>query len=353
MDDRKRGFHQQPHDQRGPGVVQVAPLTLAGVASARRALEAYAVSAARVTSLKRVYNSTFRIEATDGERYMLRICHPRRTSLEVVESELLWLASLREAGLHVPAPVLNQDGRYATVVPDPSERRTWLCALFRWTAGRFLFRTLTPTHLVQVGELTARLHHHAAHWERPDGFTRPRVENLDPLRQERDDCFDERLAARAIQTVASVGTPEAGAVVAAVIQKVWRLLRALGEGADAFGLIHADLHQRNYLFHQGRAGAIDFDDCGFGHWLYDLAVTLYCLSDHPRYSALRDAFLTGYRRSRPLPEQQEAHLGTFMALRRLQDLFWVIGERDKPAFRDRWQALMLASLQALREFSDQ
>jgi Ser/Thr protein kinase RdoA (MazF antagonist) len=310
------------------------------------------VPAARVTSLKRVYNSTFRIETPGGERYVLRICHPRRTSVEVVQSELLWLARLREAGLHVPAPVQNQQGRYATVVPDPSESRTWLCALFHWTTGRFLSRTLTPAHLLQVGELTARLHHHAAHWERPAGFTRPRVENLDPLRQEEDDCFDEALAARAIQTVASVSTPEAGAVVSAVIQKVWRLLRALGEGAEAFGLIHADLHQRNYLFHQGRAGAIDFDDCGQGHWLYDLAVTLYCLSDHPRYSALREAFLAGYRRSRPLPQEQEAHLGTFMALRRLQDLLWVIGERDKPAFRDRWHALMLASLQALRAFSD-
>jgi Ser/Thr protein kinase RdoA (MazF antagonist) len=320
---------------------------------ARRALEAYAVPAARVTSLKHVYNSTFRIATPGGEQYVLRICHPRRTCVDVVESELLWLASLREAGLHVPAPVLNRDGRYATVVPDPSQPRNWLCVLFRWTTGRFLSRTLTPAHLHQVGELAARLHHHAAHWEHPAGFTRPRVENLDPLRQEQEDCFDERLAARAIQTVASVSTPQAGAVVAAVIQKVWTLLQALGEGADAFGLIHADLHQRNYLFHQDRVGAIDFDDCGLGHWLYDLAVTLYCLSDHPRYSALRDAFLTGYRRSRSLPEEQEAHLGAFMALRRLQDLLWVIGERDKPAFRDRWHALMLASLQALRDFTDQ
>lgn len=112
--------------------------------------------------------------------------------------------------------------------------------------------------------------------------------------------------------------------------KVWALLQGLGDRPADFGLIHADLHQWNYLFHQEQVGVIDFDDCGYGHWLYDLAVTLYCLEDRPGFTALKDAFLTGYRRRRPLSVQQEEHLQTFVALRRLQDLLWVIGERERP-----------------------
>jgi Ser/Thr protein kinase RdoA (MazF antagonist) len=321
---------------------------------ARQALEAYAVPAARVTPLKHVYNKTFRIATPSGEQYVLRMCHPRRTSVEVVQSELLWLAALRQdVGLNVPAPVQNKEMQYVTVITDVSVPRPYLCALFHWTTGRFLSRTLAPAHLLQVGELTARLHHHATQWERPAGFTRRRVDNLNPLRQERDDGFDETLAAQAIRAVAAVSTPQAGTVVAAVIQKVWAMLQALGEGPDTFGLIHADLHQRNYLFHNGRAGAIDFDDCGYGHWLYDLAVTLYCLTDHPHFAALKEAFLTGYRRSRPLSKEQETYLETFIALRTLQDLLWRIEERDQPAFRDRWHTQMLAGLQALREFIHQ
>ncbi len=321
---------------------------------ARKALEAYAVPVASVTPLAHKYNTTFRIAAQSGEQYMLRICHPRRTSVEVVRSELLWLIALRqETGLNVPEPVRNKEAHYVTVVAEAGVPRRCLCTLFHWINGRFLSRTLTPSHLFQVGELTARLHHHANHWEQPAGFTRRRVDNLNPLRQEQDDHFDETVAAQAIQAIAAVSTPQEGTVVAAVIQKVWAVLQALGEGPATFGLIHADLHQGNYLFRTGRAGAIDFDDCGYGHWLYDLAVTLYCLNNHPDFAVLREAFLTGYRRSRPLSTEQEEHLGTFMALRTLQDILWGIDERHQPAFRDRWQAQMIDRLQALREFVNQ
>jgi Ser/Thr protein kinase RdoA (MazF antagonist) len=57
--------------------------------------------------------------------------------------------------------------------------------------------------------------------------------------------------------------------------------RELGASPDVFGLIHSDLHQENYLFHRGRVRAIDFDDCGWGHFVYDLAVTLSELQHLP------------------------------------------------------------------------
>jgi len=46
-------------------------------------------------------------------------------------------------------------------------------------------------------------------------------------------------------------------------------------------------------------------------------------------------------------------IGTFSALRMLQDMLWDIEERDQPAFRDRWRAAMMSQLQTLREFVNQ
>lgn len=151
-----------------------------------RALEAYGVPVARVVPVTHVYNTTFRVVAQTGEWYVLRITHPRRARVDVVRSELLWLAALhREAGLRVPDPVRNKEAQYVTVIAGEGAPQPLLCVLFRWTPGRFLSRSLSPEHLHRVGALTARLHDHASHWERPAGFVRPCVEVLDPLHQER------------------------------------------------------------------------------------------------------------------------------------------------------------------------
>src|SRR5262245_61305549 len=79
---------------------------------ARKALDAYAIPVAGLKPLKHIYNTTFRVTAQSGDHYVLRICHPRRTSVDIVQSELLWLAALRqETGLNVPEPVRNNEAQ--------------------------------------------------------------------------------------------------------------------------------------------------------------------------------------------------------------------------------------------------
>ena len=82
--------------------------------------------------------------------------------------------------------------------------------------------------------------------------------------------------------------------------------------------------------------AIDFDDCGFGPFLYDLAVPLAVLHDRPAYPALRAGLLAGYRRLRPLPPAHEEYIDTFIALRRVQDALWVLAARRHPAIGPDW-----------------
>jgi Ser/Thr protein kinase RdoA (MazF antagonist) len=113
--------------------------------------------------------------------------------------------------------------------------------------------------------------------------------------------------------------------------------------------MHADLHHRNVLFQRGAAGAIDFDDCGFGPWLYDLAVPLTALQGHPDYPVLRQALLAGYRRHRPLSPEHEALLPRFLALRGIQDVIGVIQDREHPKFRDNWREVLAHVIQGLRE----
>src|SRR5262245_25988595 len=87
---------------------------------AERALGAYGLGGARLAALTNSENMTFRVDAPDGERYVLRIHRPNRKSVAAIRSELLWLAALRrDTDLIVPDPVPSADGALVTLAEAP------------------------------------------------------------------------------------------------------------------------------------------------------------------------------------------------------------------------------------------
>jgi Ser/Thr protein kinase RdoA (MazF antagonist) len=100
-----------------------------------------------------------------------------------------------------------------------------------------------------------------------------------------------------------------------------------GRGPDRFGLIHADVRLANLLVSGDDIQVIDFDDSGFGWFLFDLATAVSFIEHDPRVPAWCDAWLRGYRRILPLPAADEAEVPTFVLLRRLQLVAWVGSHR--------------------------
>ena len=108
--------------------------------------------------------------------------------------------------------------------------------------------------------------------------------------------------------------PDDRRVVDAVADRLRPLLVSLPRDPSSFGLIHSDLHRGNLLYQRGGVAAIDFDDCGWGWFAYDLATIL---SSAERFGAgprERDACLDAYARVRPLPPGAD-HLDAFAATR--------------------------------------
>ena len=328
---------------------------------AERAFKAYDMPAPHLTPLLHEDNTTFRVDHANGERYVLRIHRPLRT-VEAVRSEMTWLAALRrETEFVVPEPVPTRDGDLLTVssvegVPEPR-----ICMLFRWVEGRFLDARLTPSHLERVGAFMAGLQLHGARFQPPNDFVRGRLDNLTDqarrlaargaseaiARGQIDHPDDETAAVRLITEICS---PEDGARVATLLGKVRETQRTVGQGPETFGLIHGDLHQGNYLFHADQVRAIDFDDCGYGYYLYDMAVTLSEVNWRKNTPALRRSFLAGYRSVRDLSPEHEQYLDTFIALRDLQLMTWKIEMRDHPAFRTGWVSSVKEMLQDIKNF---
>jgi len=311
------------------------------------ALATYEIRPARLVPLGHEENTTFRVETPDGERYVLRIqrttgspFHPPRSAGEV-RSETTWITAVqRETELAVPEPVLGPDGSPLTIIEVEGVPGPRICVLFRWQPGRFLDAGLTPSHLERVGEFTARLHAQAVGFVPPDGFTRWRIEDV-----------SDEAAEYVTGLVGAECGRDAASLAESVMELVRRAQRELGMGPDVFGLIHSDLHQENYLFHRGRVGAIDFDDCGWGHFGYDLAVTLSELQHLPNPAALRAGLLRGYRSVRPLTAEHERYLDVFHSLRVLKLALWFIEQRDHPGFAD-WEAQARDGLADLRKIAD-
>jgi Ser/Thr protein kinase RdoA (MazF antagonist) len=274
-----------------------------------------------------------------------------------VASELAWLDALhRDVRLGVPVPVATLDGQIVIEVGGGDLPGSRVAALFRWLDGRFVDAGLRSAHAGAIGRLMAALQDHAASWTATKGFERPRVDTLTtpgkvasiasvPLDGEVPAHDDEGAAAELVAGL--VSQQDSGTVrdAVAIVRRTTAALAADGEGT---GLLHADLHQDNVLFAAGTAKAIDFDDCGWGFWLYDLAVPLLELQGRPAYPVLRDALLAGYGARRPLPRDADRHIAAFMLLRRLQLLLWIIESREHPAFRDEWQPWAREELDALR-----
>ncbi|MCC7262147.1 MAG: phosphotransferase [Candidatus Latescibacteria bacterium] len=316
----------------GPGQVRrLRPLAL-------QALAQYGLTGSALRPLKHWNNTTFAVEAGQ-RRLVLRLNRPGFQDAAAIRSELQWLQALRAAGLRVPEPVPALDGQLvvnarAEGVPEPRD-----CALFIWLPGRFLNRRFGVRQLEAVGRFTAQLH--CTPFALPPGFGR-KAWDLHTLLGG-DPGIDH-------EGIKAYLKPGEGRVIAAVCARLESAFVDLGRSPETWGLIHADLHPDNLLFQRGEVGAIDFDDCGWGCLLYDLAVTLSELRRRPLYPQLRQALLRGYRQGRHLPTAHEDYLDTFMAGRLLGLAIWTAGVGDHPANRARAPRVVADTLEQLQRF---
>lgn len=260
-------------------------------------------------------NATFKvIDPTSDEAIVLRVHRPGYHTQAEVLSELDWLEALSaQAGVRTARVVCTSHGERIALI-HAGEPETRMCVAFEFLNGAPPAEAQLSDSFRALGSITARMHRHALGWRRPAGFARF-AWDLDAAYGQAPRWGDWRHGI-------GVGRAEV-AVLERLQDTLTRRLIAYGTGAERYGLIHADLRLANLLADGDQLAVIDFDDCGWGWYVYDLAAGLSFIEHEPVVPELIDSWLEGYRIERDFSREDEREIRTFILFRRLLLTAWI------------------------------
>jgi len=261
-------------------------------------------------------NETFLVEAPDGFKSILRIHREDYHTETAIACEHAWSRSLNEeGGVKTPDILPGRNGSTIQSATSAALGQKRYLVMFEFVEGSEPDQQDDLTGgFEELGEIAAKTHLHSIDWERPEPFER--------LVWDLDTVFGKEATWGNWRDGPNIG-PQTREVLEQVEATVNERLTRYGRGTDRFGLIHADMRLANLLITKGETRLIDFDDCGLGWLMYDFAAGVSFMEDDPRIPELKQAWVRGYRSVRPLSEEDEAEIPTFVMMRRLALLAWI------------------------------
>lgn len=294
-----------------------------------KALAAYGLAGScRLVLHHRSENVTYLVVSRETENpyAALRVSRPGYHTREETEAELQWLKQIiQENTVTAAKPIQSPDGQ--SVVSVDAGDVTYRCVLFEYVTGQAPDPEDGDRGLwwfQKTGEAAGKLHLQTMEWQESRSLRRPDW-----------DCgalFGERGLWGNWRSCKELGKEEI-ALLERVCGRIENRLNAYSRAPHRFGLIHSDLRAANLLVEGSELRVLDFDDCGFGWYLFDLAGSLSFLEDHPRARAFADAWLKGYTAIRKLDAQDYDMIPSLLMARRIQLLAWITSHDDSAPVR--------------------
>ena len=264
-------------------------------------------------------NATYMVKnkETGAKDGVMRVSRPGYHTLDELNSEMKWLRQINEyTPLIVANPLKGLNGQNIQVVTGP-DKQNYFCVICEFLSGISPDENNEEQMVKQfkyLGETTAYLHRQTEIWNGTKKLNRI------------DWTFDNIIGKtpkwgdwRKFPDM----TPEAQAYLEEIVQIIEKRLMRYGKNENNYGLIHADLRLANLLIEGEQIKVIDFDDCGFGWHLHDLASALSFIEEKPIVPKLVNAWLSGYKKVLPFTDTDFEEIDTFIMMRRLQLTAWL------------------------------
>lgn len=268
---------------------------------AEEAVRRFGLADCNIESVNHGYNSTFKVTSQSDSRYALRININSVRSIANTRAEVAWISQLADhQEIRVPRPVLTADGQSVMRVHHHSTDRDLTVVMYSWLDGEDLGDEAGIEQLEALGATMARMHEQSPHFALPDDADLPTFSDV---------LWNTRNCLLGDESELSADEQSVLRVAFAEVQQVMDAMFA----HTAAQVIHADLHGWNVKWHDGQVAVFDFDDCGFGLPIQDLATTLYYLDTEEQDNAVK----RGYETVRPLPAHTEREMQALLLQRRI------------------------------------
>lgn len=275
----------------------------------------------QIRLLKYSENLTYLLYDEDsGEKYVLRVFRPGYHELSEMAGELAWIHQITEdTDVKTAKVYLDKNGSFVSDIQVGDELLH--CALFAYIDGQSLHNLTGEQrlyYLEKMGEVMAKLHLQIINW--------PQSKQLNRFSWDIEDLIGEN--ARWGQFTLMKGLPEeymdSYKAAAEIIRK---RVERFGRSEDRYGLIHDDISINNVLVYEDEIYLLDFDDCGYGWFLYDLPTAVLEDFGEEMERGLA-AVLRGYERFRPLSAEEKEELETFNLLKKIVRIGWIATRSD-------------------------
>ena len=279
---------------------------------------------ASLTLLSHRENAVYRVDRQgDVEPLALRVHRLGYQTTASIRSELQWMEALRAAGVFTPSPQHGADDDLVQTVTVDGE--AFDCDLLSWVEGQSLEEIGDDNVYQLLGQINAKIHKHSESWAEPNGFTRQVWDE--------EGLFGEKNLWGHYSTLSALTQDQIGLLDQAA-EKVKTRLAAYGKNSDRFGLIHADMMPENVLVKDNVPYVIDFDDSGYGWFMYDLATLLAFEIAEDDFNDRLNSWVEGYRQVRPLSDADLAELPTLIMCRFFTGFGWLESRKHTDMARD-------------------
>lgn len=302
--------------------------------AAQKALPLWGLDGAALDLIKHRENAVFKVQPAGCDPVALRVHRLGYHSDDELRSELAWMQALTQSGVPTPDIIPASDGAQFKSIAADGYDQPFQIDVLAWATGEpmgsFEDGTAQDAETMvslfrDLGQMMAKVHNQGAQWQKPEGFTRHGWD-IDGLTG--DDPFWGRYWELELLT------PEQQEMMLKVRSKLRAQLTEFGTDPDRFGLIHADFMPENILSDGDDIRVIDFDDAGFGWFMYDIATSVFFQADEPYFDDIVGALIEGYSSERELPEEHIAMLPVFMMARGVAVLGWAHSRKETQTARE-------------------